>query len=37
VTAIEIVDRLRKPARRLPFAVEVVAFGDEEGIRFKGD
>jgi allantoate deiminase len=34
VTAIEIVDRLRRQGRRLPFAVEVVAFGDEEGVRF---
>jgi allantoate deiminase len=34
VTALEIVDRLRKQGRRLPFAVEVVAFGDEEGVRF---
>ncbi|MBV9910874.1 MAG: hydantoinase/carbamoylase family amidase, partial [Hyphomicrobiales bacterium] len=34
VTAIETVDCLRKEGRRLPFAVEVVAFGDEEGVRF---
>jgi allantoate deiminase len=34
VTAIEIVDCLRKEGRRLAFAVEVVAFGDEEGVRF---
>ncbi len=34
VTAIEIVDRLRRLGRRLPFSIEVVAFGDEEGVRF---
>ena len=34
VTAIEIVDRLRRQGRRLSFAIEVVAFGDEEGVRF---
>ena len=34
VTAIDVVDRLRRQGRRLPFAVEVVAFGDEEGVRF---
>jgi allantoate deiminase len=34
VTAIEIVDRLRRQGRQLPFAVEIVAFGDEEGVRF---
>ena len=34
VTAIEVVDRLRKQGGWLPFAVEVVAFGDEEGVRF---
>jgi allantoate deiminase len=34
VMAIEIVDRLRKRGRRLPIAIEVVAFGDEEGVRF---
>ena len=34
VTAIEIVDRLRRQGRRMSFAIEVVAFGDEEGVRF---
>lgn len=34
VTAIEIVDHLHKQGMRLPFSVEVVAFGDEEGVRF---
>ena len=32
VAAIEAVSRLR--AATLPFAIEVVAFGDEEGVRF---
>ena len=31
---IEAVDMLFKAARRLPFAIEVIAFGDEEGSRF---
>jgi allantoate deiminase len=34
VAAIECVDMLRRAGRRLPFAVEVVGFGDEEGVRF---
>jgi allantoate deiminase len=34
VTAIECVDALNAKARRLPFAVEVIGFGDEEGVRF---
>jgi allantoate deiminase len=34
VSAIECVDALRRTGRRLPFAVEVVGFGDEEGVRF---
>ena len=34
VTAIETIDRLHSEGRRLPFAFEVVAFGDEEGVRF---
>jgi allantoate deiminase len=34
VTAIECVDALNRAGRRLPFAVEVVGFGDEEGVRF---
>ncbi len=34
ITAIEIVDRLRRQGRRMSFAIEVVAFGDEEGVRF---
>lgn len=34
VTAIELVERLSVQAIRLPFAIEVVAFADEEGTRF---
>ncbi|BDI21411.1 allantoate amidohydrolase [Herbiconiux sp. L3-i23] len=32
--AIEVVDRIRRSGRRLPFALEVVGFTDEEGTRF---
>lgn len=31
---IELVDHLRRSGTALPFAVEVIAFGDEEGSRF---
>src|SRR5687768_7869284 len=34
ITAIECVDLLNAKNRRLPFAIEVVGFGDEEGVRF---
>jgi allantoate deiminase len=34
LTAIAVVDRIRASGRSLPFALEVVAFGDEEGTRF---
>ncbi len=34
VSAIEVVGDLKSAGRRLPFAIEVVAFGDEEGSRF---
>ncbi len=34
VTAIEVVEQLRRNSEALPFAIEVVAFGDEEGTRF---
>ena len=34
VTAIECVAALSAQNRRLPFAVEVIGFGDEEGVRF---
>jgi allantoate deiminase len=36
LTAIAAVDRLHAAGQRLPFAIEVVAFGDEEGVRFPG-
>jgi allantoate deiminase len=32
--AIEVVARIKKSGRTLPFALEVVGFGDEEGTRF---
>jgi allantoate deiminase len=34
LTAIEVVAAFHRMARKLPFAIEVVAFGDEEGVRF---
>jgi allantoate deiminase len=34
ITAIEVVQRLAMSQRRLAFAIEVIAFGDEEGVRF---
>ena len=34
VTAIAVVAKLQTSGQRLPFAIEVVAFGDEEGVRF---
>jgi allantoate deiminase len=34
VAAIECVHALHASARRLPFAVEVIGFADEEGVRF---
>jgi hydantoinase/carbamoylase family amidase len=34
LAGIEVVDTLRQTGERLPFAIEVVAFGDEEGVRF---
>jgi allantoate deiminase len=34
ITAIEVVQRLAMAQRRLAFAIEVIAFGDEEGVRF---
>jgi allantoate deiminase len=34
ITAISCVAELHKRGRRLPFAVEVVGFSDEEGVRF---
>src|SRR5436305_3319199 len=34
ITAISCVAELAKRGRRLPFAVEVIGFADEEGVRF---
>ena len=34
ITAIAAVQRLHDEGRRLPFAIEVVAFADEEGLRY---
>ncbi len=34
VAAIQAVTELRAAGERLPFAIEVIAFGDEEGVRF---
>ena len=32
--ALAAVERLHRAGRRMPFAIEVLAFGDEEGVRF---
>src|SRR5437868_12806515 len=34
ITAIAAVQRLHDEGRRLPFAIEVLAFADEEGLRY---
>lgn len=34
VAALTVVEELARSGTRLPFAIEVVAFGDEEGVRF---
>ena len=34
VSAIECVDFLNRQKKTLPFAIEVIGFGDEEGVRF---
>ncbi len=34
ISAIECVESLNKRKKRLPFAVEVIGFADEEGVRF---
>jgi len=34
ITAIECVQALSDAGKRLPFAIEIVGFGDEEGVRF---
>ncbi len=35
VAALAVVETLHRQNRRLPFPIEIVAFGDEEGVRFK--
>jgi allantoate deiminase len=35
LVAIACVEKLHQAGRRLPFAVEVIAFADEEGVRFQ--
>jgi hydantoinase/carbamoylase family amidase len=34
ITGIEAIEALARAVKRLPFAIEVVGFGDEEGVRF---
>jgi len=34
ISAVECVDSLNSRNRKLPFAIEVIGFGDEEGVRF---
>ncbi len=34
ITAIECIGLLNSKKKRLPFAIEVIGFGDEEGVRF---
>jgi allantoate deiminase len=34
ITAIECVQALSSAKKRLPFAIEIIGFGDEEGVRF---
>jgi len=34
ISAIECVDALNRQTKKLPFAIEVIGFGDEEGVRF---
>ncbi len=34
VTAIEVIKAAHQAGKRFPFAIEVIAFGDEEGVRF---
>jgi allantoate deiminase len=36
LSAIACVDALNRAGERLPFAIEVLGFGDEEGVRFGG-
>ena len=34
LSAIEVADEIRRRGDKLPFSLEIVAFGDEEGVRF---
>jgi allantoate deiminase len=34
ITAVEVVGAAFRSGKRFPFAIEVIAFGDEEGVRF---
>jgi allantoate deiminase len=34
ITAIECVEALHSRSKKLPFAIEIIGFGDEEGVRF---
>jgi allantoate deiminase len=34
ISAIECVDALNRQKKKLPFAIELIGFGDEEGVRF---
>jgi len=36
IAALAVVERLAAGGERLPFAIEIVAFADEEGVRFGG-
>jgi allantoate deiminase len=36
LAAIAVVEKLHRDGKRLSFAIEVVAFGDEEGVRYPG-
>jgi allantoate deiminase len=36
LAGIAVVEHVAAQGRRLPFAIEVIAFGDEEGVRFPG-
>ena len=36
LTAITAVEKLHAAGKRMPFAIQVVAFGDEEGVRYIG-
>ncbi len=35
IAALAVIESLQAQNRRLPFPIEIIAFGDEEGVRFK--